>query len=67
MQAEYEEKFIKKVGGSLLLFYHLDWFTPKSDSGKLFDDCGKIILKDIRPVIASRYQTTSNTNEIKSA
>lgn len=66
-QAEYEEKFVKTVGDSLLMFCHLDWFTPKSDSGKLFDDCGKIILKDLRPVIESRYPTTSNTTEIKSA
>ena len=66
-QAEYEEKFVKTVGDSILMFCHLDWFTPKSDSGKLFDDCGKIILKDLRPVIESRYKETKNSNEIKSA
>jgi hypothetical protein len=48
------------------MFCHLDWFVPNTDKVD-FDDCGKIILKDLRPVIESRYQTTSNATEIKSA
>jgi len=63
---EYEAKFVEAVGESLLMFCHLDWFTPNKDKVN-FDDCGKLILKDLRPVIEQRFKSTSIDKQIQSA
>jgi transcriptional regulator with XRE-family HTH domain len=65
-QVEFDDKFVKTVGDSLLMFCHLDWFVPNADKVN-FDDCGKIILKDVRSLIESRYQTQQQKSHIKSA
>ena len=52
---EFEEQFVDVAAKSLLMFCHLDWFRPNKDKGVDFDDCGKLLLKDLKPVIASRY------------
>ncbi|NQZ24464.1 MAG: helix-turn-helix transcriptional regulator [Colwellia sp.] len=64
-QDEFDKEFIKTVGDSLLMFCHLGWFTPDKDNKKVFDDSGTLILKDVRSLIESRYQTSSKA--IKSA
>ena len=46
------------------MFCHLDWFRPNKDKAVDFDDCGKLLLKDLKPVIAAKY---SNKTDIKSA
>lgn len=63
---EYESKFTETVIDSLLLFCHLDWFTPNKEKVN-FDDCGKVIFKDLRPVIEQRFKSTALNKQIKSA
>lgn len=65
-QTDFDEKFVKTVADSLLMFCHLDWFVPNTDKVD-FDDCGKIILKDVRSLIESRYLASTNVTHIKSA
>lgn len=61
---EFEEQFVDVAVKSLLMFCHLDWFRPNKDKGVDFDDCGKLLLKDLKPVIAAKY---ANKADIKSA
>ncbi|PAJ71900.1 hypothetical protein CJF42_24240 [Pseudoalteromonas sp. NBT06-2] len=63
---EYESKFTETVIDSLLLFCHLDWFAPNKEKVN-FDDCGKVIFKDLRPVIEQRFKSTALNKQIKSA
>jgi transcriptional regulator with XRE-family HTH domain len=65
-QTDFDENFVKTVADSLLMFCHLDWFVPNTDKVD-FDDCGKIILKDVRSLIESRYLASTNVTHIKSA
>ena len=54
-ESEFEDQFVDKVAQSLLMFCHLDWFKPNAEKQVDFDDCGKLILKDVKPLLAARY------------
>ncbi|CAM4263417.1 helix-turn-helix domain-containing protein [Pseudoalteromonas maricaloris] len=61
---QFEEKFVEAVAQALLMFCHLDWFKPNVEKQVDFDDCGKLILKDVKPLLAARYaddQSSSKT------
>lgn len=53
-QEEFDQQFTKAVEDSLLMFCHLDWFTPNftKDDKIDFDTCSSIILKDVKPLLA---------------
>ena len=57
---EFEEQFVDVAAKSLLMFCHLDWFRPNKDKAVDFDDCGKLLLKDLKPVIAAKYSNKAN-------
>ena len=59
---EYEAEFLDTAAQSLLMFCHLDWFRPNKDKVD-FDDCAKLLMKDLKPVITARYD--SNTKKLK--
>ncbi len=61
---EFEEQFIDVAVGSLMMFCHLDWFTPNKDKSIDFNDCGKILLKDLRPVIDARVSNSANNQKM---
>lgn len=63
-EEEFEEQFIDVAVGSLMMFCHLDWFKPNKDKNVDFNDCGKILLKDLRPVIEARANNTSSTQKM---
>tara|TARA_Y100000310_G_scaffold71917_1_gene67783 strand:+ start:29252 stop:29716 length:465 start_codon:yes stop_codon:yes gene_type:complete len=63
-EEEFEEKFIDVAVGSLMMFCHLDWFTPNKDKNVDFNDCGKLLLKDLRPVIEARANNASSTQKM---
>ncbi len=66
-QEDFEQRFAKTVADSLLMFCHLGWFVPNPEKVD-FDDCGKLVLKDVRTLIENRYQQTSDKlSKIKSA
>ncbi|MEZ7207157.1 MULTISPECIES: DNA-binding transcriptional regulator [unclassified Pseudoalteromonas] len=60
---QFEEKFVETVSQSLLMFCHLDWFKPNVEKQVDFDDCGKLILKDVKPLLAARYADEENTSK----
>lgn len=63
-EEEFEEQFIDVAVGSLMMFCHLDWFKPNKDKKVDFNDCGKILLKDLRPVIEARANNASSTQKM---
>lgn len=63
-EEEFEEQFIDVAVGSLMMFCHLDWFKPNKDKNVDFNDCGKILLKDLRPVIEARANNASSTQKM---
>ncbi|MCO7251346.1 MULTISPECIES: helix-turn-helix transcriptional regulator [unclassified Pseudoalteromonas] len=63
-EEEFEEQFIDVAVGSLMMFCHLDWFKPNKDKNVDFNDCGKILLKDLRPVIEARANNSSSTQKM---
>jgi len=63
-EEEFEEQFIDVAVGSLMMFCHLDWFKPNKDKKVDFNDCGKILLKDLRPVIEARANNASNNQKM---
>lgn len=63
-EEEFEEQFIDVAVGSLMMFCHLDWFKPNKDKNVDFNDCGKILLKDLRPVIEARANNASNNQKM---
>lgn len=66
-QEDFEQRFAKTVADSLLMFCHLGWFVPNPEKVD-FDDCGKLVLKDVRTLIENRYQQdTDKLSKFKSA
>lgn len=63
---EYEEKFLKVVADTLIMFCVLDWFTPNKEKGISFDDCAKLLFKDLKPVISERF-TEADISQTKTA
>jgi transcriptional regulator with XRE-family HTH domain len=63
---EYEEKFLKVVADTLIMFCVLDWFTPNKEKGISFDDCAKLLFKDLKPVISERFKE-ADISQTKSA
>lgn len=49
-QEEFDQEFVKTVADSLLMFCHLGWFEPNTDKVD-FDDCGKLVLKDVTSLL----------------
>lgn len=62
---EYETQFVDAAAQSLLMFCHLDWFRPNKEKGVDFNDCAKLLMKDLKPIISARYDNSSN--KIKTA
>ncbi|MCL1123335.1 helix-turn-helix domain-containing protein [Shewanella surugensis] len=65
-QEEYEAQAAKVLTDALMMFCYLDWFTPNKDKMN-FDDCAKLLLKDLQPVINQRFETNQKIQAIKSA
>ncbi|MEZ7277199.1 helix-turn-helix domain-containing protein [Pseudoalteromonas sp. 68 DY56-GL68] len=63
-EEQFEEQFIDTAVGSLMMFCHLDWFTPNKDKKVDFNDCGKLLLKDLRPIIDARATNTSSNQKM---
>ncbi|MCF2833273.1 hypothetical protein L1273_17675, partial [Pseudoalteromonas sp. DL2-H6] len=53
-EEEFEEAFISESIKSLQMFGYLDWISINTDKID-FDACGKLFLKDLKPVIESHY------------
>lgn len=62
---QFETEFVKTSVDALMMFCHLDWFRPNLEKPVDFDDCGKLLLKDLKPVINARF--SNNVTSIKSA
>ena len=64
-QEEFEKKMVETLAECLRLFGYLGWFeaTAKMD----FDDCGTIILKDIKPLIEDQFSAPQKVDKAKSA
>ncbi|WP_299002358.1 helix-turn-helix transcriptional regulator [uncultured Shewanella sp.] len=65
-QEEYEAQAAKVITDALMMFCYLDWFTAHTDKME-FDDCAKLLLKDLQPVINQRFDTDQKIQAIKSA
>jgi len=65
-EEEFEEQFIDVSIGSLMMFCHLGWFKPNrnDEDKKLFEDCSKLLLKDLRPVIEAKASNASSTQKM---
>jgi len=65
-EEEFEERFIDVSIGSLMMFCHLGWFKPNrnDEDKKLFEDCSKLLLKDLRPVIEARANSASSNQKM---
>lgn len=62
-EEQFEEKFIDTTINSLMMFCHLGWFTPNKDEN-VFNDCSKLLLKDLRPVIDARVSNSANNQKM---
>ncbi len=56
IQTDYEKCFSQTASNTLLMFCHLDWFTPTDKVD--FSACGKLLYKDLKPIIEKEYQKT---------
>lgn len=60
---EFDQEFVKTVADSLLMFCHLGWFEPNTEKVD-FDDCGKLVLKDVTPLLNKMPQHQQSLNLI---
>ncbi|WP_440056104.1 helix-turn-helix domain-containing protein [Pseudoalteromonas sp. T1lg65] len=60
---EFETQFVEIVSQAILMFCHLNWFTPNTQKPVDFDDCGKLILKDLKPLLSSKYSGKQETSK----
>ncbi|WP_405598962.1 MULTISPECIES: helix-turn-helix domain-containing protein [unclassified Pseudoalteromonas] len=60
---EFEEQFIDTSIKSLMMFFHLDWFRVNPDKKIDINDCGKLLLKDLKPIIDARASKPANNQK----
>lgn len=61
--ANFEKSFIDEVTKTLQMFGYLDWITVNTDKID-FDACGKLLLKEVAPIIDSHYSTNSKNKAV---
>jgi len=62
-EEEFEKQFIDTSIKSLMMFFHLDWFRVNPDKKIDINDCGKLLLKDLKPVIDARASKPVNSQK----
>lgn len=62
-EEEFEKQFIDTSVQSLMMFFHLDWFKVNPDKKIDINDCGKLLLKDLKPVIDARASKPANSQK----
>ena len=62
-EEEFEKQFIDTSIKSLMMFFHLDWFRVNPDKKIDINDCGKLLLKDLKPIIDARASKPSNSQK----
>ncbi|WP_024602866.1 helix-turn-helix transcriptional regulator [Pseudoalteromonas sp. TB41] len=62
-EEEFEEQFIDTSIKSLMMFFHLDWFRVNPDKKIDINDCGKLLLKDLKPIIDARASKPANSQK----
>ncbi|TQF70470.1 helix-turn-helix domain-containing protein [Pseudoalteromonas luteoviolacea] len=50
-EEEFEKEFIDKSVGMILMFCHMGWFHVNKEKNIDIDDCGKLLLKEVKPLI----------------
>lgn len=62
-EEEFEKQFIDTSIKSLMMFFHLDWFKVNPDKKIDINDCGKLLLKDLKPIIDARASKPANSQK----
>ncbi|MEL0655781.1 helix-turn-helix transcriptional regulator [Pseudoalteromonas issachenkonii] len=62
-EEEFEKQFIDTSIKSLMMFFHLDWFRVNPDKKIDINDCGKLLLKDLKPIIDARASKPANSQK----
>lgn len=55
----FDYQFIEATEEALQLFCQLDWFIPNTSTAN-FNDCARLLLKDLKGVIELHYQAKEN-------
>ncbi|KZN61538.1 helix-turn-helix transcriptional regulator [Pseudoalteromonas luteoviolacea] len=59
-EEEFEKEFIDKSVGMILMFCHMGWFHVNKEKNIDIDDCGKLLLKEVKPLIDAKVNSTTN-------
>ncbi|APM00221.1 transcriptional regulator [Pseudoalteromonas phage C5a] len=62
-EEEFDEQFIAKSTQSLAMFFILGWFVKNPDKEFDINDCGRLLLKDLKPVIDARASKPVNSQK----
>ncbi|MBQ4836805.1 helix-turn-helix transcriptional regulator [Pseudoalteromonas luteoviolacea] len=65
-EEEFEKEFIDKSVGMILMFCHMGWFHVNKEKNIDIDDCGKLLLKEVKPLIDSKVTSAKATIAVSS-